>query len=465
MASSAAEKPAAGASALDKGKTARSEDAARARLHRCAGRLYRGLRQGRPSHARPALSGGDGALAQRYPDDDEAQIALAITLNVAASPADKTYAKQLQGAAILEPIFRRQPIIPASRITWSICTTIRRSPTRGSTRRSATPRSRPRRRMRCTCPRTSSPASGYWKESIASKVRPPRRASPTSEPHDQLHGMDYLVYAHLQLAQDTKARAVVDEMTKIQASIGGTHRAFRPCRQPGGTWWIAATGKVRPTSGPSDQIPLCGCNHLFRPRARRCAGRRFSSASSTSQSSPNCATSCRTAKDAYWTEQVDIQRQVANAWVLHAEGKRDDALKLMSAAAEQKTRPKSPSSRPVPWRRHANCTERCCSTGMAKEAIAAFEATLEKEPNRLGATLGAAKAAEEAGDASQARQYYAKAVALAQDADPVRPELAAARAFLAKNSDLRRAGMTDRSMGGTSVVPRSSTCHRNLAAR
>src|SRR6266540_3002211 len=49
------------------------------------------------------------ALAARYPEDDEAQIAYAITLNVAASPADKTYANQLKGAAILEPIFKRQP--------------------------------------------------------------------------------------------------------------------------------------------------------------------------------------------------------------------------------------------------------------------------------------------------------------------------------------------------------------------
>ena len=72
-------------------------------------------------------------------------------------------------------------------------------------------------------------------------------------------------------------------------------------------------------------------------------------------------------------------------------------------------------------------------SGMAKEAMAAFEATLEKEPNRLGATIGAAKAAEKAGDAGKARQYYARAVELASDADPVRPELAAARAFLARN--------------------------------
>ena len=42
----------------------------------------------------------------------------------------------------------------------------------------------------------------------------------------------------------------------------------------------------------------------------------------------------RDAKDAYWSEQVDIQQKVASAWVLYAEGKYDDALKAMSAAAD-----------------------------------------------------------------------------------------------------------------------------------
>ena len=51
-------------------------------------------------------------LAQRYPNDDEAQIHYALALNTSASPADKTYANQLKGAAILEPIAERQPQHP-----------------------------------------------------------------------------------------------------------------------------------------------------------------------------------------------------------------------------------------------------------------------------------------------------------------------------------------------------------------
>ena len=140
------------------------------------------------------------------------------------------------------------------------------------------------------------------------------------------------------------------------------------------------------------------------------------------------------AKDDYWSEQVDIQRQIATAWLLNAEDKKAEALGAMSAAAdaEDKTEKSIVTPGPLAPARElygAMLLER----GMAKEALAAFEATLTKEPNRLGATIGAAKAAERSGDAAKARQYYAKAVALADGSDGSRPEVAAARAFMAKN--------------------------------
>jgi tetratricopeptide (TPR) repeat protein len=117
--------------------------------------------------------------------------------------------------------------------------------------------------------------------------------------------------------------------------------------------------------------------------------------------------------------------------VLDAEGKHDDALKAMSAAAdaEDKTE-KHPVTPGVPTPALELYSAMLLERGMAKEALAAFEATLKKEPHRLGATLGAAKAAEKAGDTAKARQYYTEAVALAESADPVRPEIAYARAFV-----------------------------------
>ena len=110
--------------------------------------------------------------------------------------------------------------------------------------------------------------------------------------------------------------------------------------------------------------------------------------------------------------------QVASAWVLYAEGKHDDALKAMSAAAdaEDKTE-KHPVTPGVPKPARELYGVMLLERGMAKEALAAFEATLKKEPNRLGAYVGAAKAAEKAGDNAKAREYYKKVVAIAGDAD------------------------------------------------
>jgi len=67
--------------------------------------------------------------------------------------------------------------------------------------------------------------------------------------------------------------------------------------------------------------------------------------------------------------------------------------------------------------------------GMAPAALAAFEATLKKEPHRFGATIGAARAALKAGDAAKARANYAAILVLAAEADPVRPEVAEALAY------------------------------------
>jgi tetratricopeptide (TPR) repeat protein len=143
----------------------------------------------------------------------------------------------------------------------------------------------------------------------------------------------------------------------------------------------------------------------------------------------------RDAKDAYWSEQVDIQRQVAAAWVLYAEGKRDDALTAMSAAAdaEDKTE-KHPVTPGVPKPARELYGAMLLESGKPDEALAAFEATLKKEPNRLGATVGAAKAAEKAGDNAKAQEYYRQVVAIAGDADTSRTEVSDARAFLTRKS-------------------------------
>ena len=141
----------------------------------------------------------------------------------------------------------------------------------------------------------------------------------------------------------------------------------------------------------------------------------------------------RAAKDAYWTEQVDIQWQVANAWVLYAEGKYDEALKAMSAAAdaEDKTE-KHPVTPGVPTPARELYGTMLLERGMAKEALVAFEATLKKEPHRLGAEIGAARPRRKWATRPRRAHIMPRLLRSRESADPVRPEIAAARAFVAK---------------------------------
>jgi tetratricopeptide (TPR) repeat protein len=130
------------------------------------------------------------------------------------------------------------------------------------------------------------------------------------------------------------------------------------------------------------------------------------------------------AKDAYWSNIVDIQQQVASAWVLYAEGKYNEALNAMNAAAEAEDKTDKHPVTPGPL---APARElygaMLLDRGMAKEALAAYEAVLKKEPNRLAAYVGATKSAKALGDQAKAREYAAQIARLTANADVSRPEL------------------------------------------
>jgi tetratricopeptide (TPR) repeat protein len=375
------------------------------------------------------------AVAQHYPQDDEAQIYYALALDVAASPADKTYSNQLKAAAILEDIFKRQPQHPG--VAHYLIHSYDYPPIAEKGLDAATRYSK----IAPTAPHAQHMPShiftrvGYWKESIAANAGSVRAARADKEYGDQLHGQDYMVYAYLQLAQDKNARAVIDEMaagTAVNPDLPGASFALAasPARyaMERGDWSGAAALEVRPSKFPH----VMAITHFARAVGAARSGKPDATGADIAKLA-ELRDKLREAKDAYWAEQVDIQWQTANAWLLYAQGKYEEAVAAMAAAAaaEDKTEKAPVTPGPIVPARElygAMLLER----GNARDALAAFEATLKKEPHRLGATLGAAKAAEQLGDAAKARQYYAAAVALGEDSEPVRPEIAAARAFVAK---------------------------------
>jgi hypothetical protein len=374
-------------------------------------------------------------LAARYPDDDEAQIHYALALNVGASPADKTYANQLKGAAILEKIWARQPDHPgvAHYLIHLYDTPALAEKGLAAARRysKVAPDAAHAQHM----PSHIFTRVGYWKDSIASNTVAARVAQDDREPHDQLHAMDYLVYADLQLGQDANARAVIDEMKKVsgftETFIAGPFAlAASPARYAveRGDWAGAAALEVRPSPLPHVQAITYFAKALGAARSGDA-----DAAQAAIAKLAELRDLLREKKDAYWAEQVDIQGQIATAWVLYAAGRHDEALAKLTAAAsaEDKTEKHPVTPGPLMPAREL-LSVMLLDRGMAKEALASFEATLSKEPNRLGAAAGAARAAEKAGDLAKARQYYAKVAELTAEGGGGRPEAKEAQAFLAK---------------------------------
>jgi tetratricopeptide (TPR) repeat protein len=364
-------------------------------------------------------------VAARYPDDDEAQIAYAITLNVAASPADKTYANQLKGAALLEPIFKRQPEHPG---VAHYLIHLYDSPALAEKGIDA---ARRYAKIAAAAPHAQHMPShiftrvGYWNESIASNKESARIAKESGEQHDQAHGMDYLVYAHLQLAQDKQARAVVDELTKVEFKSelfpGIYAAAASPARYvfERGDWKAAAELPVR----PSKFFYADAITYFARAVGAARSGNPDAGKADVAKL-VELRDKLKESNDAYWSNIVDIQGQVATAWLLHAQGKYDEALNALGAAAEAEDKTDKHPVTPGPL---APARElygaMLLDRGMAKEALAAYEAVLKKEPNRLAALVGAAKSAKVSGDQAKAREYSGQIARQTADADSARAEL------------------------------------------
>jgi predicted Zn-dependent protease len=277
---------------------------------------------------------------------------------------------------------------------------------------------------------------GVWKDSIASNLASVEAARTTKEFNEEMHGWDYLVYAYLQLGDDAKARAVIDEMTSAKswdAGIQGPNyaNAASPARYAieRDDWVGAATLTVK----PSRFNQAMAITHFARALGAARSGKPEDAKADVAKLA-ELRDTLMTAKDAYWASQVDVQHQVTSAWAAFAEGKRDDALKMMSVAADAEDRTEKAPVTPGPLAPARELYgDMLLEAGMPKEALVQFEATKAKEPNRFHGFAGAAMAADRLGDKTTAKANYEKLVALAGGSGADRPELAAARKFLASN--------------------------------
>ena len=375
------------------------------------------------------------ALAAKYPDDDEAQIFYAITLNVAASPTDKTYANQLKGAAILEAINKRQPRHPG---VAHYLIHLYDSPALADKGIDA---ARRYSKIAPAAPHAQHMPShiftrvGLWNDSVEANIASVQAAKAEKSPGDQMHGEDYLVYAYLQLDQDKNARGVLDDMTisTFGPEAFGAHFALAasPARYvvERGDWKGAAQLKVIQNGFPH----VMAITYFARALGAARSGNPDAAKADIAKLA-EMRDKLVEAKVGYWPEIVDIERQIATAWMLYADGKYDDAVQAMSAAADAEDKTEKSPVTPGPLMPARELYGyMLLERAMPKEALAAFEATLAKERNRFNTYTGAAKAAQALGDTGKAKAYYQELIALASAGDNDRPVLPEAKAFVASN--------------------------------
>ncbi len=244
-------------------------------------------------------------MRRNIPNDDEAQIAYAITLNTSASPADKTYAQQSKGAAILEPISKRLPQHPG--VThylihlYDYPATAQKGLDAADRYAKIAPAAPHAQHM----PSHIYTRVGYWKESIDSNIASVKAAKADKSVGNQLHGQDYMVYAHLQTrpGQAGARRHRRDDArpnVNPNCPAGDFALAASPARyaMERGDWKAAAQLPVRPS--PFNHV--MAITHFARALGAARSGKPDAAKADIAKLA-ELRDKLREAKDAYWSER------------------------------------------------------------------------------------------------------------------------------------------------------------------
>ena len=376
------------------------------------------------------------ALVARWPDDVEARIFYALALGQSALPTDKTYANQLKAAALLEEEFARQPEHPglAHYIIHSFDVPPLAARALTAARRYAA--IAPDAAHALHMPSHTFTRLGLWEDSIATNLK--SAAAAHRDPgaaSEELHALDYQVYAYLQTAQDTAASRTLPLVPPLSAKIPSA--GIGNAAPPSAGYYAAAAIPARyaiEREAWGDAASLAPVESPFAyATAVTCFARALGAARSGQVEAARVEVarlaalrdSLGAAKDAYWTEQVEIQRLGAAAWVALAAGQQVEALTLMREAATREDATEKAAVTPGPIKPARELLgEMLLQAKQPAGALAAFEATLTKEPNRFRAVYGAARAARAAGNATAAARHYAALVRITKSGDrPGRSEV------------------------------------------
>ena len=387
-------------------------------------------------------------LHARHSQDPEVTAFYALALLEAVDLSDKSYAKQLKAASLLEPLQRANPEHPG--IPHYLIHAYDYAPiaTKGlpAARRYAT--LAPSAPHALHMPSHTFSTLGMWPDAIrtniaadaatrdyAIRTNPAAAAMPASI-FGRYHALDFLTNAYLQQAQDTAARAILDERNSIESipptSSITVHTGFAaiPVRYTfeRGAWQeAAALTPIQTIFKQAEAIIWFG----------RAVGAARSGQPQRGHEDLMQLSRLRqelvAADEPYWSDQVGIQEAAADAWITLAERDTARAMARMREAADREDRSEkhvAMENRLSPMRELLG--ELLLEAGKPAEALREFEASLRLTPNRLRSLAGAADAAARTGNRRLATSYYRKVIAQAGTGGGERAGLTAARTFVGR---------------------------------
>jgi len=399
-----------------------------------------------------AYSAAMKALHSAHPGDHEAAIFYALSL-VAAGTMDKdpAFAMENEAGAILNRVLASEPDHPG--VSHYLIHSFDYPPLAAH----ALPAARRYAGIAPASPHAQHMPShifirlGLWDEAIASNAASEAAARAFAKAQglpdsssERLHAMDYLAYSYLQTGQDAEAEHVLADLKAIGRADGpGFTIAYAATAIPARLAlerrrWNEAAALELPESvrglAPLAELKWAEAHVRFARAVGAARSGNVAAARAEAAALQLIEQGLVIPAGSYdWRTQVSIERQIAEAWLAFAEGRAEDAERLMRAAAElddaTEKHPVTPGAI-LPAREQLG--ELLLELGRPGDALDEYEAALKRAPGRLAGLYGAAHAAGISGDDPKARAYYAQIAAMTRKSDGRREEVREARAVTAR---------------------------------
>jgi len=339
-------------------------------------------------------------IASKNRRDVESQVFYALALLANASPTDKTHTKQKQAADLLEPLdrtFPQHPGIPHYLIHAYDNAELAK---RGLSAARAYSQVAPSAPHALHMPSHIFTRLGLWDDAIHANLAAREAAHRQGDTGEELHAMDYLVYAYLQVERDGDAAQLIHELknmpkldeTDFKTAYASTAMPVRYAVER--RQWAEAASILPPAEAPPHVAAIAvWARGLGLARSGRAA-----EAEKELAQLRQIELQLRTSGSDYWATQTGILLREVEGWSAQAGHKSDDALTIMRHAADDEDAIEKLPVTPgpiVPAREQLG--DLLLEQNQPRLALTEFEAALANTPGRRGALQGSARAVELSG--------------------------------------------------------------------